>query len=97
MRLKTICTLAVLTDLCVTSCREHEEIIQSFSVNDETDNWPTTFRNVNFTLPNGQPFVIPFGFSDAEYYNSDVNNNIFPLTSNQLNNNSEIKFISYLQ
>jgi hypothetical protein len=63
----------------------------------ETDNWPTTIRNVYFTLPNGASLVISFGSSDPEYYNSNANGNVFPLSSNQVNNNSEIKFTSYLQ
>lgn len=63
----------------------------------ETDNWPTTTRNIPFTLPNGQPISISFGSSDGEYFNSNAIGNAFPLSSNQLTNNSEIKFISYLQ
>ncbi|MGA9212166.1 hypothetical protein [Kaistella sp.] len=63
----------------------------------ETDNWPTTTRENKFILPNGQELKIFFGSSDGEYYNSNANGNVFPLSSNQLNNNSEIKFTSYLQ
>lgn len=63
----------------------------------ETDNWPTTHRVNKFILPNGQELKIYFGSSDGEYFNSNAIGNSFPLSSNQLNNNSEIKFISYLQ
>ena len=47
MKLKTICTLAVLTGLCMTSCRNDDEILEKSPLSIENKNTLSRTTNEN--------------------------------------------------